>query len=93
MRKLRIALAASGKPKVGLICAATGTAELVGVTTVFQRVKVTWLSKLVASTLASRFNLSFTRNVREIEPFNVNCPGPKIESRPALPHCPAAGAV
>ena len=36
---------------------------------------------------------SLERNVRLIDAFKVNCPGPLIEFRPAFPHFPAAGAA
>ncbi len=32
-------------------------------------------------------------NVRPSEAFSVNCEGPTIEFLPAVPHCPASGAV
>src|ERR1019366_3352304 len=63
------------------------------VTLVTQLGYVTWLSTLAASKCKSAFHRSLIRNVRAMDAFRLNCAGPVIELRPALPHCPRAGAV
>jgi hypothetical protein len=60
---------------------------------VFQLGNVTWFSALIASSRKSALMRSLNRNVRAIDALRVNCPGPVIEFLPALPQCPAAGAL
>jgi hypothetical protein len=48
---------------------------------------------LVAFIVQVPLNRLLNRNVRESEAFKNNCEGPVIESLPALPHWPGAGAV
>src|SRR5438477_2109924 len=54
---------------------------------------VTVLRTFNASMRQSSVKRSPNRNARESEPFSVNCFGPMIEFRPAVPHCPARGAA
>ena len=69
-----MALAAAGRPN----CALPNV--------VFQPGKVTWFSGFVESIRRSPLSRSLSRNVRPADAFKVNCEGPVMESRPALPH-------
>src|SRR5690242_18017793 len=52
---------------------------------------VTWFRALVASKRRSAFQRSPSRKVRDMDAFMVNCEGPVMEFRPALPHWPGSG--
>ena len=62
-------------------------------TVVFHVVYLTVFNTFVASIRQSALSRLVNRNVRPIEAFSENTAGPVIESRPALPHWPGAGAV
>ena len=84
--RLRIALAAAGSPKSGLVEAKVDPGLDTGFKVVFQAVKTTWLSRFVESTRTSRLYRSFNRKVRASDALKVNVFGPVIEFLLASPH-------
>src|SRR5258706_15089794 len=60
---------------------------------VLKLVNVTWLSALTAVNWRSALRRSPIRKTRLMEPRRLNCIGPGMVSRPALPLGPARGAA